>query len=117
MPANAISATGAFPSTELLIPFRLLLNLGLVLCRMAGVLTFLPIPGIKAGLEVHRLMLAILLTVLVLPWTKTAETQLLSVGDIVRTAGSEAALGIGLGLCVALIQEGIQLGAQLIGLQ
>ncbi|MSV28573.1 MAG: type III secretion protein [Bryobacterales bacterium] len=117
MPTNGISVTGAFPSTELLIPFGVLLNFGLVLCRMAGVLTFLPIPGIKTGFELHRLTLAVLFTVLVLPWTTTADTPLLSVGDILRTAGSEAALGIGLGLCVALIQEGIQLGTQIIGLQ
>ncbi len=117
MPTNGISLTGVFPSTELLIPFGVLLNFGLVLCRMAGVLTFLPIPGIKTGFEVHRLTLALLFTVLVLPWTKTADTPLISLGDIVRTAGSEVALGIGLGLCVALIQEGIQLGTQIIGLQ
>ena len=117
MPASSIGATGAFPSTELLIPFGVLLNFGLVLCRMAGILTFLPIPGIKTGFGVHRLTLAVLFTVLVLPWTNTADTPLLSLGDIVRTAGSEAALGIGLGLCVALIQEGIQLGTQIIGLQ
>jgi flagellar biosynthetic protein FliR len=54
---------------------------------------------------------------LVLPWTNTSDTPLLSLGDMVRTAGSEAALGVGLGLCVALIQEGIQLGTQMIGLQ
>lgn len=117
MPTDAIHTAGAFPSTELLIPFGLLLNFGLVLCRMAGVLTFLPIPGIKTGFEVHRLMLAVLFTVLVLPWTHTADTRLLSLGDIVRTAGSEAALGIGLGLCVAVMQEGIQLATQVIGLQ
>src|SRR6187399_2166848 len=117
MPTNGIGASGAFPSTELLIPFGLLLNFGLVLCRMAGVLTFLPIPGIKSGFEIHRLVLAVLFTVLVLPWTHTADTKLLTLGDLVRTAGSEAALGIGLGLCVALIQEGIQLATQVIGLQ
>ncbi|MFN0102137.1 MAG: flagellar biosynthetic protein FliR [Bryobacteraceae bacterium] len=117
MPNNAIHAAGAFPSTELLIPFGLLLNFGLVLCRMAGLLTFLPIPGLKTGFEMHRLTLAVLFTVLVLPWTNTSATPVLSLGDIVRTAGSEAALGIGLGLCVALIQEGIQLATQMIGLQ
>jgi flagellar biosynthetic protein FliR len=117
MPTNSIQITGALPTSELLIPFGLILNFGLVLCRMAGLLTFLPIPGLKTGFEVHRLTLAVLFTVLVLPWTNTADTPLLSLGGIVKTAASEAALGIGLGLCVALIQEGIQLGTQMIGLQ
>jgi flagellar biosynthetic protein FliR len=40
-----------------------------------------------------------------------------SLGEMARVAASEAALGIGLGLCVALMQEGIQLGTQMIGLQ
>jgi len=117
MPTDAIRVNGSFPSTELLIPFGLLLNFGLVLCRMTGILTFLPLPGLRAGFELHRLALAVLFTVLVLPWTETAKTPLVSLSDIVRTAGSEAALGIGLGLCVALVQEGLQLAAQMIGLQ
>jgi len=104
-------------NTDLLIPFGLLLNFGLVLCRMTGVMTFLPIPGIKNGFEIHRLVLSVLFTIVVLPWTNTAATPLLSLGDMVRAAASEAALGIGLGLCVALMQEGIQLATQVIGLQ
>lgn len=117
MPTNSIQVSGALSTGELLIPFGLIMNFGLVLCRMAGLLTFLPIPGLKTGFEVHRLTLAVLFTVLMLPWTNTANTPLLSLGDMVKTAASEAALGIALGICVALIQEGIQLGTQMIGLQ
>lgn len=117
MPTSNIQLSGAPGTGDLLIPFGLILNFGLVLCRMAGLLTFLPIPGLKTGFEPHRLTLAVLFTVLVLPWTDTASTPLLSLGDMARTVASEAALGIGLGLCVALIQEGIQLATQMIGLQ
>ena len=116
MPTEAIHFSGSFPTGQLFIPLGMLTNFGLVLCRMAGLLTFLPIPGIKNGMEIPRLTLAVLFTVLVLPWTPTA-APLHSLGEMLKLAGSEAALGIALGLCVALIQEGIQLGMQMIGLQ
>lgn len=117
MPTDSIHGAGAFPSTELLVPIGLVLNFGLVLCRMAGLLTLLPIPGLRTGLEVHRLTLAVLFTVLVLPWTPVASTPLTSVGEIARVALAEAGLGVALGLCMAVIQEGIQLGTQIVGLQ
>jgi len=117
MPIEAIHAQGDYPATELLIPLGLLLNFGLLLCRMTGILTFLPIPGIKSGLEVHRLAIAVLFSILLLPWAPAANRQLFSLGEIVRSAASEAILGLALGLCVALIQEGIQLAAQMVGLQ
>ncbi|MBI2689762.1 MAG: flagellar biosynthetic protein FliR [Acidobacteria bacterium] len=103
-------------SGELQVPLPLVLQFGLVLCRTTGLLTFLPIPGLRMGFDVHRLVLGILFAVLLLPWSGNA-TAIPSVGEIAKTALSEAALGTGLGLCVALIQEGIQLGAHMIGLQ
>ncbi len=117
MPTDALRITGGFPNGQLQIPFGLLTDFGLVLCRMAGLLAFLPIPGLKSGFGVHRATLAVLFTVLVLLWTKASAAPMFSLGEMARIAGTEAALGIGLGLCVAVIQEGIQLGAQMIGLQ
>jgi len=102
--------------TEVEIPLGMVMQFGLVLCRTAGLMTFLPIPGLRSGLEVHRLALAVLFAVLLLPWTGNGY-GLYSLGEIARVAGSEAVLGLGLGLCVALIQEGIQLGTHLVGMQ
>jgi flagellar biosynthetic protein FliR len=117
MPIDAIHLQGAYSSAELRIPFSLLFNFGLVLCRITGLLTFLPIPGLRLGFELHRLVLAVLFTVLLMPWTGQTDRALYSLGDMAKIALSEAALGVGLGLCVALIQEGLQLGTQMIGLQ
>lgn len=117
MLSDSIQLAGSYPTAEFRIPIGMLVPFGLMLCRMAGLLTFLPIPGLKTGIDVHRLTLAVLFAVLLMPWTATHGAALPSLGEIARIAGSEAALGIGLGLCVALIQEGIQLGAQMIGLQ
>ncbi len=104
------------PTEMIQIPFGLILNFGLVLCRTAGMMTFLPIPGLRTGLEIQRLALAVLFGVLLAPWART-EMPELTIGGIGRVAMTELALGVGLGLCMALIQEGIQMGVQMIGLQ
>lgn len=114
---NAITIHPGGGFAELRIPFSLLFSFGLVLCRMAGLLIFLPIPGLRLGFELHRLVLAVLFTVLLMPWSEYSGPPLYSPAVMAKIALSEAALGIGLGLCIALIQEGIQLGTQMVGLQ
>lgn len=105
------------PTDYIAVPFGLLLNYGLVLCRMAGLLIFLPIPGIRMGFDTHRLVLANLFAILLLPSAPVDAAPLVSLAAIAKIALAEAALGIALGLCVALMQEGIQLGTQMIGVQ
>jgi flagellar biosynthetic protein FliR len=101
----------------ILIPFGMIFNFGLLLMRTAGLMAFIPIPGLRSAFEVHRLTLAMLFAFLLLPWTSPPASAALTVGDIAWAACSEASLGLCLGLAVALVQEGIQLGAQMIGLQ
>lgn len=103
--------------TELVLPLGMVWQFALVLCRTAGLFTFIPIPGFKSGFNPPRLTLAVLFAILMIPWTGSGAATLPSPGEMARIAGSEGALGIGLGLCVALIQEGLQLGTQMIGLQ
>lgn len=114
---DPISVTGAWPSAQLAVPVALLHQFGFALCRMTGLLTFLPIPGIRSGFSFHRLTLAVLFSILMMPWLPSASHSPYLIGDLVRLAASEAALGVALGLCVALISEGIQLGMQIVGLQ
>lgn len=114
---DPIAVQGAWPAGQLAVPIALLHQFGFVLCRMAGVLTFLPIPGIRSGPGIHRLTLAVLFSILALPWMPPSDHSPYLLGDLVRLAASEAALGVALGLCVALISEGIQLGMQIVGLQ
>jgi flagellar biosynthesis protein FliR len=84
-------------------------------CRTAAIFVFLPIPGFRTALETHRLALAVLFAFLLTPFARA--TDISTPSAIAVIACSEAALGAGLGLCVALMQEGIQLAAQIIGLQ
>ncbi len=117
MPIDLISSAGGKSGAELTIPLGIVIQFGLVLSRMAGLLTFLPIPGLRSGFDLQRLTVAVLFSVLTMPWTAVAKTWSMTLGDFLKLAGSEAALGISLGLCVAVIGEGIQMGAQMLGLQ
>lgn len=118
MPIDTIRIQGNYSAEELQIPLSLLASFGLLLVRMTGLLTFLPIPGLRSGLEIHRLVLAVLFTVLLLPWIPAAATTaLFSLGEITRLAVAEAALGLALGLCIALIQEGLALGTHMVSMQ
>lgn len=97
------------------IPLSALLPFGLMLCRTSVLLALIPSPGIRNALEVHRLALAVLLAALLTPFVPAAPIPTAS--KLVVLAASEAALGAALGLAIGVIQEGIQLGAQFIGLQ
>ncbi|HEU0122558.1 MAG TPA: flagellar biosynthetic protein FliR [Bryobacteraceae bacterium] len=100
------------------IPLQLIASFGLLLVRMTGLLTFLPIPGLRSGLELHRLVLGVLFTVLLLPWIPpTKSTDIYALGEIIRLAVTEAALGLAIGLCIALIQEGLALGTHMVSMQ
>ncbi|MBM3783157.1 MAG: flagellar biosynthetic protein FliR [Acidobacteria bacterium] len=91
------------------------LSFALILCRTASLFVFLPIPGIRSALELPRLLLAVLFAVLLTPFSKPAAIP--TIPGMLIAAGSEALLGLALGLCVGLILEGLQLGGQIIGLQ
>lgn len=97
------------------IPLSALLPFGLLLCRTSVLLVLMPLPGVRNALEVHRLALAVLLAGLLTPFAPAIAVPSLS--KLVVFGAAEAALGAALGLSVALMQEGIQLGAQFIGLQ
>lgn len=91
----------------------------LALARVSGVIVFVPIPGLSAGPDVSRVVLALALTALLYPaWPKLAvNANRLSVGGLATAIIAEAFLGLTLGLAVAFLLEGMQLAAQIIGLQ
>lgn len=93
----------------------MLLPFGLLLCRTSVLIALIPLPGVRNALEIHRLALAGLLAALLTPFAPSVAVP--SLAKFFVLAAAEAALGAALGLSVALIQEGIQLGAQFIGMQ
>ena len=89
----------------------------LALARVSGVIAFVPIPGLSAGPDASRIVLALALTATLVPlWPAPAVDQF-AIGRLVGWIVSEAALGMTVGIAVAFLLEGIQMAAQIIGLQ
>ena len=89
----------------------------LALARVSGVIAFVPIPGLSAGPDASRIVLALALTATLFPlWPAPAVDQF-ATGRLVGWIVSEAALGMTVGIAVAFLLEGIQMAAQIIGLQ
>ena len=81
-----------------------------VLARVAGIFTFVPLPGIKDSPTVIRAFLSIAITIALFPlWPRPATLDLAIL--------SEAALGLTIGIAVALVTEVLQMAAQICGLQ
>ena len=88
-----------------------------VLTRIAGILTFAPLPGIKEGPAAIRALLSLAITGALFPLWPRADDIGQSMGRVVAGIVSEAAMGIAIGLGVAFVTEALQMAAQVAGLQ
>jgi flagellar biosynthetic protein FliR len=89
----------------------------LVLARVSGVLTFVPIPGFSAGADSSRIVLSLALTMALAPAWPTVTLDGPVWGRLLGWMAAEAAFGLTIGVAVAFLLEGVQMGAQVIGLQ
>ena len=89
----------------------------LVLARVSGLLAFVPIPGLAAGSDAGRAMLALALTVTLFPVWPHPEADALSTGKMAGWVLAEAGFGLTVGIAVSFLLEGIQLAAQIVGLE
>jgi flagellar biosynthetic protein FliR len=97
-------------SPALLIPFLL------VLARVAGFFSFLPLPGGKAGPDVVRVVFSLGFTLALYPrWPAISGD--VSAGWCAAAVISEAVLGVAVGLAVACLTETFLMMAQVAGLQ
>ncbi len=101
---------------ELQLSTATLLGFLVTLARIGGVFVFLPLPGMKSGTEVARVVLSVCVTMALFPqWPQVSAEG--SIGLLVVWMISEAALGIGIGLAVAFVTEALLVAAQTLGLQ
>jgi len=98
------------------ISLSLLYGFLLVLARIFGIFTFLPLPGLKAGPDVAKVTLSLALTfALYSQWPSMPAPA-----GIMQLAGwaiMEAGIGLATGLAVAFIIEGLLIAAQAISTQ
>ncbi len=92
----------------------------LVLARVSGIVVFVPIPGFSAGPDASRVVLALALTIALFPvWPihLAEDGQTLLVGRLLGWIGAEGLFGLTVGLAIAFLLEGLQMAAQILGLQ
>src|SRR5260370_37666521 len=102
--------------TEVSIDFAVLYSFLVVLARVSGFLVLVPLPGVSAGPTVTRIVLALTLTLSLMPlWPKV--TSGMRSGELALWAASEFALGLVVGLGVGLLLDGFQGACQTMLLQ
>lgn len=89
----------------------------LVLARVSGVIAFVPIPGLAAGTAGSRIVLALVLTMALAPLWPAPAVDGPVFGRLIGWMLAEAAFGLTVGVAVAFLLEGVQMAAQVIGLQ
>ena len=101
---------------ELALSTAALLGFLVTLARVAGVFVFVPLPGLKSGVEMARVVLSFSITLALFPYWPQVDVEA-SAGLLAVWMLSEAALGIGIGLAVAFAVEALGVAAQVMGLQ
>lgn len=89
----------------------------LVLARVSGLVAFLPLPAFRALPGMARVVFSLALTVALFPAWPDLPNAVPSIGTLVVWGVCEAGFGLAAGLVVAFLVEGMQLGAQIAGLQ
>ena len=94
-----------------------LLGFLFVLSRVAGIFVFAPIPGMKNGPDILRVLFSLAITVSLYPlWPRVAQANQ-SISFVVAAILSEAAFGLAIGLAVSFTLEALQMAAQVMGVQ
>jgi flagellar biosynthetic protein FliR len=102
--------------SELTLSTTTLFGFLLTLARISGIFVFVPMPGLKTGMDLPRVVLSFSLTFSFFSyWPKVNAEG--SIGLLAVWMISEAALGIGIGLTVAFVVEAFNVAAQVMGLQ
>jgi flagellar biosynthesis protein FliR len=105
---------------EVTFQFAAIYGFLLALARVSGVVVFVPIPGLAAGPDAARVVLALALTLALFPaWpTPAAEDgKTFVVGRLLGSISAESVFGVTVGLCTSFLLEGLQMAAQVLGLQ
>lgn len=99
------------------LPVSTMLAFLYVLARVSGLIVFLPVPGFRNAPSIFRIVLAVAISIALLPSWPSPPDAIPTFGALTITASSEAAFGLMAGLAVAFLTEGFQLAAQIFGVQ
>jgi flagellar biosynthetic protein FliR len=99
------------------LPIATLFAFLLVLARVAGLITFLPIPGFRNAPESVRVALAMAITFALFPVWPSLPNATPAIGQLAMWAFAELGFGLVVGLAISFLVEGFQVAAQILGLQ
>jgi flagellar biosynthetic protein FliR len=99
------------------IPASLRYGFLLVLARISGIFVFLPLPGLKAGPDAAKIVLALALTFALYSRWPTIEPAPVSMLHVAGWMLAEAAIGLAIGLAVAFVIEAVLMAAQAVSTQ
>ena len=102
---------------EELFSYTTLFGFLLTLARVSGVFAFLPLGAFRSGPDVARIILALGVTVALWPQWHVQPGLESSLWRMLAGIANETALGVAIGLTVALVLEVFQIAAQMVSLQ
>ncbi|MCX6621249.1 MAG: flagellar biosynthetic protein FliR [Acidobacteria bacterium] len=88
-----------------------------VLSRVTATFSFVPLPGFRNQADVAKVVLSLSVTVALYPVWPVVPAGQPSIITLLAWLAADAALGVAVGLAVALLVEGFVLAAQFVGLQ
>jgi flagellar biosynthetic protein FliR len=104
--------------TEAVFSYGTLLGFLFTLARVSGVFALLPLAALRAAPEAAKIVLSLAFTVLLWPeWESPMAAGEATIGRIVAGLAGEMALGLAIGLIVAIVLELFQVAAQIVSLQ
>jgi flagellar biosynthetic protein FliR len=110
---------------ETLFSYATLLGFLFTLARVSGVFAFLPLAAYRAAPEAAKIILSLAFTVILWPQWKSPVTRLVTqgtgndapAGRVIAGLAGEMAIGLAIGLIVAIVLELFQVAAQIVSLQ
>jgi flagellar biosynthetic protein FliR len=108
---------GEAMTSDALFSYASLMGFLFTLARVSGVFTFLPLASFRAAPDAARILLSLAFTLILRPEWKAPAVQDESLSRIVAGLAGEMALGLAIGLTVAIVLELFQVAAQIVSLQ
>jgi flagellar biosynthetic protein FliR len=99
------------------LPVSTILAFLLVMTRVGGLVTFLPVPGFRNAPEMVRVVLALAITFALFPVWPPLPEVVPGFGQLLVWVVCEAGFGLMTGLAIAFLTEGFQIAAQVVGMQ
>jgi len=87
------------------------------LARVSSVIAFLPLGAFRGAPEAPKILLSVGLTLILWPQRRTGTFDHVSIARLTAGISGEVAIGLAIGLCVAIVLEVFQVAAQSVSLQ